>query len=258
MPAHRLIGLQMDLAWENAAANHAHATALLEAHSPAAGSLVVLPEMFASGFSLNPAVAAEPPGGPTERWLADTARRFQCWLLAGLARRDPSGACGNDALAFSPAGTLAAVYRKQRPFTPGGEHRHYVAGQAPVVFDWNGVRVAPFICYDLRFPELFRTAARRRPELFIVVASWPDTRIAHWLKLLQARAVENQAFVLGINRIGADPTHRYPGRSVLVDPWGEIAADARGIEATVEADLDLAALHEYRKKLPFLDDLEPF
>jgi predicted amidohydrolase len=217
--------------------------------------LIVLPEMFSSGFSMNATAVAEPPGGPTERWLTRTAGRLGLWILAGLARRDSRGAAANEALIAGPDGSLIATYRKQRPFSPGGEHLHYAAGRETLVFPWNDVRVATFICYDLRFSELFRQAARERPELYVVIASWPDRRIAHWLKLLQARAIENQAYVLGLNRVGSDPTHAYPGRSLLVDPWGEILQDAGDAEGLIDAELDLARLRDYRSKLPFLDDL---
>jgi predicted amidohydrolase len=249
--------MQMDLAWEYGAVNRARAEVLLEERQPPAGALVVLPEMFTTGFSMNVATVAEPAGGPTQSWLEAIARRWDICLLAGLARRDSNARCGNDALAIGPDGKCLAVYRKQRPFSPGGEDQHYAAGSECVDFEWKGVRVAPFICYDLRFPELFRMAALRRPELFAVIASWPEPRIEHWVRLLQARAIENQAYVLGVNRIGDDPTHHYPGRSLIVNPSGEIIADAAAFEGFVEADLDLEALGSYRKKLAFLDDLRP-
>lgn len=116
--------------------------------------------------------------------------------------------------------------------------------------------MALFICYDLRFPELFRAAALgAAPELYLVIASWPDKRIAHWMALLRARAIENQAYVLGVNRVGSDPAHGYNGRSLLVDPWGEVVSDAGAGEGCCAGELDLARLRDYREKLPFLKDL---
>jgi omega-amidase len=253
----RVIGIQMELSWENAQENRAHAEALLLDRQPRAGSLVALPEMFSSGFSMNASVVAERPGGATEQWLSSIAHRLGIWLVAGLARYDEAGKIGNDALVVNPHGSVAGIYRKQRPFSVGGESEHYGAGQEPLVFRWAEMGVALFICYDLRFPELFRWAARQRPELFVVIASWPDKRIAHWLKLLEARAIENQAYVLGVNRVGDDPSHHYPGRSVIVNPWGEIVADAGEVEGQVESDLDIPSLRSYREKLPFLSDLKP-
>lgn len=251
-------GVQFDPAWENPEANRARARALLDRQPPAAGSLVVLPEMFTSGFSMNTADIAEPAGGPTETWLADTARHLGVTLVGGWARRGPDGRPANEAVVAGPDGARLAVYRKQRSFTPGGEAAHYTAGTHGVTFPWASLNVALFVCYDLRFPELFRAvAARSRPELFVVIASWPAKRTAHWLALLRARAIENQAYVLGVNRVGDDPTHHHEGRSVVVDYFGEIVADAGSVEGLVTARLDVEPLREYRRKLPFLDDLIP-
>ena len=118
--------------------------------------------------------------------------------------------------------------------------------------------IAPFVCYDLRFPELFRSvAATHRPDLFVVIASWPEKRLTHWLRLLQARAIENQAYVVGVNRVGADPFYQYPGRSVIVDFNGEFLADAGDKEGCIQAAIDLEVLRKYRQGLPFLDDMKP-
>lgn len=253
----RVIGYQYDLAWEDAVRNRELVGAWLAARRPEAGSLVVLPEMFASGFSMNAGVVAEPPGGGVEVALAEFARRHGIWLLAGLAVRHGEGAA-NEAVGWGPDGVEVVRYRKQRLFTPGGEPGAYLAGTGPAVFEWGGFRVAPFICYDLRFPELFREATRRwRPELYVVIASWPEKRVSHWTRLLQARAIEGQAYVLGVNRTGTDPHHVYPGGSIVVDPMGEIVAEAGRGPGAVEAVLDEGPLREYRAGLRFLDDQRP-
>lgn len=257
MTASSLVGLQLDLVWEGPAANHARAESWLRRGPIRAGSLVVLPEMFSSGFSMNADAVSEPPGGPTEAWARRQASELGIWLIAGLARRGPEGRPANEAIVADPSGGLAAVYRKQRPFSPGGESLHYQAGREGTMFSWGERRVAVFICYDLRFPELFRALVSRRPDLLVVIASWPDKRIAHWLALLQARAIENQAYVIGVNRVGDDPTHHYSGRSVIFDPAGVLLADAGESEGRVEAELDWAGLEAYRAKLPFLDDYRP-
>ena len=117
--------------------------------------------------------------------------------------------------------------------------------------------VAPLVCYDLRFPELFRqVAAAHRPELFVIIANWPDKRVNHWVRLLQARAIENQAYAIGVNRVGTDPFYSYSGRSIIVDFNGDIIADAHSSETTIEANLDLELLRKYRAGLPFLEDLK--
>jgi predicted amidohydrolase len=144
-----------------------------------------------------------------------------------------------------------------RPFRPGGEAQHYAAGERPITFRWGDCVVAPFICYDLRFPELFRqVTGTDRPELFVVIASWPEKRVIHWVRLLQARAIENQAYVIGVNRVGTDPFYAYSGRSLIVDYNGEILADAGQKEGFIGATLEFESLRKYRQGLPFLDDLK--
>jgi predicted amidohydrolase len=252
-----IIGVQFDIAWENKPANFSTVRRLLEKAAPQKNSLVALPEMFATGFSMNVSVVAEAYGGETEQFLASTAKEFGIYLIAGAPMRGRDGRARNKALVFSPTGELLAFYAKMRPFTPGGEKEVYVAGEHPVTFHWNETTVSPFVCYDLRFPELFReTVAAHRPELFVVIASWPDKRIHHWVALLQARAIENQAYVIGVNRIGTDPYYTYCGRSLIVDPQGAILADAGDAEGVISAQLDLANLRKYREGLPFLADLK--
>ncbi|MBI3849279.1 MAG: carbon-nitrogen family hydrolase [Verrucomicrobia bacterium] len=251
------VALQFDIAWENKSANFEKVRSLLTGSPPEKNSLVALPEMFATGFSMNADAIAEPYGGETEQFLASTAKEFGIYLVAGAAMRGRNGQARNKALVFAPAGELIAFYAKMRPFTPGGEPQHYVAGEAPIAFRWNDCAVAPFICYDLRFPEIFREAvAAHQPELFVVIANWPEKRIRHWVALLQARAIENQAYVVGVNRIGRDPYYRYSGRSLIIDPHGEIVVDADGRECCISAKLDLINLRKYREGLPFLADMK--
>ena len=146
---------------------------------------------------------------------------------------------------------------KLQPFTPGGESDNYQADQEVVIFPWQGFAVAPFICYDLRFPEHFRVATRRGAQLLAVISSWPSARIQHWVTLLQARAIENQAYVAGVNRCGADPHYAYSGRTLIVGPRGDILADAGDGEKVISADIDLAGLLAYRNEFPFLRDIRP-
>jgi predicted amidohydrolase len=251
-----VIALQLDIAWENKPANFAKVRELLVQASPEKDSLVVLPEMFATGFSMNVDAIAESYGGETEQFLADIATTFGIHLIAGAAMRGRDGKARNKALVFSPEGKLIAFYAKMHPFTPGGEAEHYTAGDHPVAFRWGDCTVSPFVCYDLRFPEVFReAAAAHRPELFAVIANWPEKRIQHWVRLLQARAIENQAYVVGVNRVGSDPYYAYTGRSMIIDPQGEILVDAGEREGFIQAKLDLANLRKYREGLPFLADL---
>jgi predicted amidohydrolase len=252
-----VFGLQLDIAWENKPANFEKVMRLLTQTAPERNSLVALPEMFATGFSMNAETIAEPNGGETERFLSQTAKQFGVFLVAGAAMRGRDGRARNKALVFSPEGELLSFYAKMRPFTPGGESKHYTAGEHPVAFRWGGASVSPFVCYDLRFPELFReSAAAHQPELFVVIANWPQKRIGHWTRLLQARAIENQAYVLGVNRTGQDPFYHYTGRSSIVDFNGDLLADAGEKETAIQAVVDLDTLQKYRQGLPFLEDLK--
>ena len=244
-----LLALQWDVVWEDKPQNFEIVERLTRDARPASGTLIVLPEMFATGFSMNRAATDEPDDGPTREFLSTLARKYDCAVLGGRVCEGK-----NEALAVSPEGETLARYAKIKPFRPGGEG--YDAGSEPVMFEWAGARVCPFVCYDLRFPELFREAARRwQPEVFVVIASWPVARIHHWVRLLQARAIENQAYALGVNRTGSDPGFAHTGRTLLADRDGEIVTDIGESEATLSATLDLDALREYRKRLPFLCDL---
>lgn len=250
-----MIALQFDIAWENKPANFATVRSLMATAKPEAGSLVALPEMFATGFSMNAAAIAESSGGETEPFLSALAKEYQVTLIGGVATRGSDGKFRNEALVVSPAGEIFCRYAKMRPFSPGQENEHYTAGEQPVIFQWGNCSVAPFICYDLRFPEIFRAAAKKaQPELFVVIASFPAKRMNHWIRLLQARAIENQAYVMGVNRVGNDPFYAYNGHSLIIDPQGEILADAGETAGSINASLDLANLKKYRDGLPFLRD----
>ena len=252
-----VVALQLDIEWENKPANFDKVRRLLVQSKVPADSLVVLPEMFATGFSMNVEGVAEAYEGQTERYLSELAKGLGVCVVGGAAMRSKNGESRNKALIFGPAGDLIGFYAKMRPFSVGGENNHYQAGEKPMAFRWGEWSVAPFICYDLRFPELFRCAAfRHQPQLYVVIANWPEKRITHWVRLLQARAIENQAYVVGVNRVGTDPSYSYNGRSVIVDYNGEIMADAGTEESVIQARLELEPLRKYREGLPFLQDLK--
>lgn len=254
MPAPNVFALQLDIAWEDRHANYAKVQTLLQATPPTPGSLIVLPEMFASGFSMNLATTRQGFARVDEHFLASLARKTQATVVGGVVSSG-SGALGrNESVAFSPEGTLLARYAKIHPFTLGGESQVHESGVEVTIFSWAGFTVAPFVCYDLRFPELFRDAARRGANLFVVSALWPAKRQQHWLTLLQARAIENQAYVIGVNRVGNEPSYTYAGRSVVVDPHGIIIADAGERETVLGSSIDLAVVTAWRRDFPALRD----
>lgn len=246
--------VQIDSAWEDRAANYAKARRLIATASPQPGSLIVLPETFATGFSMNLAVTAEPEGGPTEEFLREMAVQHQSCVLGGVVTQTGEGRGMNQALAIAPDGTLLARYTKNHPFSLGGEDKAHVAGSGVALFEWQGLRIAPLICYDLRFPELAREAMRARAEVMIYIAAWPVKRIQHWITLLQARAIENLAYVIGVNRCGSDPEFSYTGRSLVVDPHGVVIADAAEQERVVSTEIDPGVVRQWRAQFPALRD----
>lgn len=249
-----LFAVQFDIAWEDKAANFAKVDALVAAASPPALSVIVLPEMFATGFSMNLAVTRQSPDREDEAFLAALARRHQVTVIAGVVSPGDGEMARNESVAFSPDGALLARYAKIHPFSLGGEAVHHERGRNIVTFECDGFVIAPFVCYDLRFPEIFRAAAQRGANLFVVIALWPVKRQQHWLTLLQARAIENQAFVVGVNRVGNEPQFVYAGRSVVVDPHGVIVADAGEQERVLAVALDVEMAAAWRRDFPALRD----
>jgi omega-amidase len=257
----KLIGVQLDSVWEDKTATFDRVRRLLESSKPEPGSLLVLPEMFSTGFSMNVAGIQEGSKRLAEQFLESLARELNIFVLGGAVNLGPDGRGRNQAVAYSPQGREIVRYNKMHPFSLGSETKHYTAGDRTTHFDWQGMIVAPFICYDLRFPELFRAAVKpSKPghpsaQLFAVIASWPFPRDTHWITLLQARAIENQAYVIGVNRCGKDPNHTYPGRSLIIDPHGKILADAGNTEKIFTADVDPQIVQNWRRDFPALADM---
>ena len=247
---------QLNIAWEDKEGNYRRVEALLDAASLPAGTLVLLPEMFATGFTMAAENVAEPLEGPTAPFLSDLARRREIFVQAGVVIRDLiAPRPRNEALVFAPDGRLWARYAKLHLFSFADEPRHYAAGEAGTCFAWQETTVAPSICYDLRFPELFREATFRGAEILTVIACWPAPREEHWLALLRARAIENQCYVAAVNRCGQDPSGlTYSGRSQIVDPRGAILADAGQHEGVIQVAVDRAAQRAYRQEFPALQD----
>lgn len=246
--------VQFPIVWEDKAANFDLVTQLLsttEFTDP--GGLMVLPELFATGFTMDADAIAEQVGGETETYLSKLAVEKQCHVLGGMAYRNGSDKPTNCAVLAQPNGNIACRYEKTHPFTLGGEHEHYSRGDQATTASVNDVTIAPIVCYDLRFPEIFRRTASEA-QVYVVIANWPSKRESHWVTLLKARAIENQAYVIGVNRCGEDPNLSYPGRSMLVDYQGDILADAGNETNVVEATIDLTALQEWRDGFPALRD----
>jgi omega-amidase len=251
----QIIGCQTDVVWEDKPANHDRVRGLLSSSAIEPGALILLPEMFATGFSMHVDAIAEPMGGETQTFLAELAEQFRCYVLGGVVTRAADGRGRNEAVVYDPDGRQVTRYCKLHPFSFAGETKYYQAGETGAVFTCHDFQVAPFVCYDLRFPEVFRQAVRRGAQLLAVIANWPQPRESHWLALLRARAIENQAYVVGVNRAGNDPHVRYGGHSLIVGPRGETLAEGGEGQELVRAEIELAPLVEYREQFPALADM---
>ena len=245
--------IQRELAWEQPADNRRQVEEAI-AGLDRAGDLVLLPEMFTTGFSMNALANAEPPGGDTEQWLGQLARRHDCALSGSIAVRDGEGVY-NRMLFATPQGVQ--YYDKRHLFRMAGEHKRYRAGRERVIVSWRGWRILLQVCYDLRFPVFSRN--RNDYDLALYVANWPAPRRQHWRQLLVARAIENLACVVGVNRIGSDANGlEYSGDSLAVAADGTLLMDMGNENGAARVVLDGAALQAYRESFPCQLDADSF
>jgi predicted amidohydrolase len=253
----KVAGLQVDLVWEDVAANHAALAPQIRAAAAQGAELIVLPEMFATGFSMNTNHVAEAAGGPSEVFLRELAQECGAALFGSVATRPAAGERPlNLGLVARPDGTVAR-YAKLHCFTFGGEQKHYAPGDDALTVEIGGCRVTPLICYDLRFPELFAALAHRT-DLFVVIANWPRERRHAWSTLLQARAHECVCYVLGVNRVGRGGKLHYTGDSALWDPAGRLVqAGGEGVAGVVWGDVDPRRVASQRTIFPALGDRRP-
>ncbi|MFI4881369.1 MAG: nitrilase-related carbon-nitrogen hydrolase [Phycisphaerales bacterium JB064] len=257
--------VQLDIVWEDREANFARVGRLLDGVDVRAGDLVVLPEMFDSGFSLNTEVTAD--DGATAEWLAGLADDLGAVVMGGRTVGGcANGGCGkatNHCMVFAPGGDggqprLLCDYAKIHPFTYGRESEKFVGGRHVEAFRWqagdDALTVCPTICYDLRFPELYRLGLAKGAEAFTCIANFPAARQSHWRTLAIARAIENQAFMLAVNRCGNDPHLAYAGGTIAVDAKGQVIGELGEEEGVLTVELDLAAFHDWRREFPAWKD----
>ena len=248
--------VQQPLVWHDPAANRAHFEALL---LPLAGrtDLVVLPETFTTGFSMQVETLAEPAGGPTARWLSELASRLDAVVTGSVITAD-GGRYYNRLLWAEPSGVLRH-YDKRHLFRMGREQQHFSPGRESWSTPWRGLRICPLVCYDLRFPVYSRRRTGLDYELLLYVANWPAARADAWRQLLRARAIENQAYVVGVNRVGADGLGvPHPGDSAVVDYLGQPLAEAGAEPALLTVTLDGGRLHAFRDRFPAHLDADRF
>jgi len=254
-----IVGLQADLHWRDPDANLGQFDGLLNALEGKPCDMVVLPEMFTTGFSWPP---IDPNGGPEAvlLWMQGWADRLDAAIMGSVACRDDQSNARNRCWFVPPSAEgQPSFYDKRHLFTLAGEHGHFKAGEERVEVEFRGFRILLQVCYDLRFPVFVRNNGKEPYDLAVYVANWPETRAAAWRTLLQARAIENQCFVVGVNRSGTDGNgHQYSGDSLIADGAGHLLADAGsdGQPKPLSATLSRDELMAFRQKLPFLEDAD--
>jgi predicted amidohydrolase len=255
----RIAAVQHDIVWEDRAANFARLAPMIAGAVGLGAQIVLLSETFSTGFSMTPGIG-EPEDGPSADFLRGQAAEHGVWVGGTCPEIAPGTGGGEDAhlpynsfVLAGPEGTTHR-YRKLHPFTHAGEHERFRAGERPVTVEVAGLRITPFVCYDLRFADVFWSAAAGT-DVYLVPANWPSPRRQHWQTLLQARAIENQAYVVGCNRVGtAGDGTEHVGDSRIVGPTGELLATASVVETVLVADADAAEVAATRDRFRFMAD----
>jgi predicted amidohydrolase len=253
----RIAAVQHDIVWNDRDANFEHLAPLIGAAAGAGAGLVLCTETFSTGFVVDDPDLGEPEGGPSSTFLLDQAREHGVWV-GGSCPEIPTDAPSDDrrpANSFVLAGPDGTVhrYRKIHPFSFGGEEQHFRPGSDFLTVEIEGLRISLFVCYDLRFADEFWQLALDT-DVYLVPANWPAKRRLAWQSLLQARAIENQAYVVGVNRVGEGGGLAYCGDSRIVDPLGELLATAAQTESILLADVSAAHVASTRAHFPFLAD----
>lgn len=247
--------VQARIQWKDPAENRHHLQSLVEGNISDETDLIVFPETFTTGFLGDNDLPNEDMTGPTVAWMQSLAKSTGS-AITGSAVIVEGGQRLNRMLVVEPEGKVS-IYDKRHLFAFGGEHKRYTPGQVRQVIPYRGWRINLQICYDLRFPVWCRN--RSDYDLMLLVANWPTRRVHHWLSLLEARAIENQAWVIGLNRVGKDGNGLdYPGRSVVFDPQGACLADLGDAECAQRVTLDLDLVNQTRTDFPFQADADSF
>lgn len=242
--------IQQDIVWADVNENIRKADTALDSQPGA--ELYIFPEMFSTGFCTFPEGVAEAQG-QTLQWMKTKSAQIGAAIAGSVAIRE-DGKYYNRFYFVKPDGEVAQ-YDKKHLFTFGGEHERFTAGDKRVVVEYKGVRILLEVCYDLRFPIWSRNHGDY--DMILYVANWPTVRVAAWKSLLVARAIENQCYVAGVNRVGADPSNEYSGGSMVIDPYGKIIASCEdGVEMIASAEIDMEMLETFRNKFPVLNDAD--
>ena len=247
---------QRNIHWEEPTKNFEELRNDLDQRSPTPGSLVVLAEMFATGFSFNLEAVGDEAQGETLAFLREIAQQYRVAVVGSFPLKNSSGGKGlNRLLVVGPQGDVLATYDKIHPFSYGKEADFYQGGKSLTVFEYQGWKICPTVCYDLRFPEIYRRATLEgKADMFLCIANWPVARREHWMTLLRARAIENQAVMVAVNRVGDDPSLSYAGDSAVIDGRGQALLELHGRKEIGMVEVSMEEHLEWRQRFPALQD----
>jgi len=248
------IGLvQYSPVWEDKKSNKEKISVLLNEKKTEI-DLLIFPEMTLTGFTMHSEKFAEEIEGESFIYFSSLAEKFHCDVIAGIIEHS-SGKYFNSLIHIEKSGKLKNHYHKIHPFSFSNEDKHFSAGDKQIITEIDNWRIGLSICYDLRFPELYRLYAKEKVHLIICIANWPNTRIEHWSTLLKARAIENQCYVVGVNRVGDAQVLHYNGFTSICDPMGKEVISVENEERLIVAEIHKSEVEDVRIKLPFLDDI---
>jgi predicted amidohydrolase len=240
--------------WENKENNIIKLNKILE-EKLSDEELLIFPEMTLTGFTMESEKYAEEIDGTGMLFFINTAKKYKRNIFAGVIEKD-NNKIYNSLIHFDKNGIITARYRKIHPFTMTKEKERYHSGNEIVKTKIENINFGLTVCYDLRFPELYRLYGKEKVDVLVNIANWPVTRIAHWKLLLKSRAVENQCFMIGVNRVGKDPYETYNGFSIIIDPMGNEIIVSDNEESIISTELDFSLVEKTRNKMPFLNDIK--
>nr|WP_238942008.1 carbon-nitrogen family hydrolase [Bacillus sp. REN10] len=250
--------LQIDIAFGDPNTNYQKVAQWLQQAAEQKCQLAILPELWTTGYDLTRLdEIADQEAKQAIAFLSEQAKKHRLYLIAGSVANQTENGVENTLLVINKQGELVKKYSKLHLFRLMEEEKFLQAGRGDGLFSLEEETMAAFICYDIRFPEWLRKHVLAGAKVLFIPAEWPLARVDHWRTLLMARAIENQAYVIGCNRSGADPKNEFAGHSIIIDPWGEIIAEAGEAEQLLIGEIDLAKVEEIRQRIPIFEDRRP-
>ncbi|SHJ90729.1 Carbon-nitrogen hydrolase [Geosporobacter subterraneus DSM 17957] len=251
----KIAAIQIDLAFGDPAVNRLKIKNMIEKASVNGPDVIVLPEMWNTSFSMNNLKdLADREGEPTKSMISELSRKYHVNIVAGSIADRYGDKIYNRLYVANRQGEIHSYYDKVHLVRHAREDEYLTAGNTSRIFSIDGIACGAIICYDIRFPELSRALALKGAKILFIPAQWPETRIEHWKALAIARAIENQMYVVAVNRIGSEFKATFPGNSLIVDPWGKVLAESNCEETILESEIDIDLVERIRRKVPCFQD----